>query len=232
MKQVTKGIILSKISYSESSMILTVYTLDFGIQNFLFHGGKKKAAALFPLALTECTYYKRPESDLAKVTDVALYISNYQITIQHSKMVLAYFIAAIIKACYKHGSHDDYAYKFLENKICELNDTSDVSNFPICFLLELSEALGIEPQVIEQNSMFFYLEDGEFSNVVKVNAVPEEGKHIDYLQQLLNKNSILVAPDHETRKKSLDTLIKYFKIHVSGFQVEQEMDVIRSTLYD
>jgi DNA repair protein RecO (recombination protein O) len=232
VKQVTKGIVLSKINYSESSLILTIYTLDFGIQNFLFQGGKKKAAAIFPLALVECTYYKRPESDLAKATEVNLYISNHQITTEHGKMVLAYFITAIIKACYKHGSHDDYAYKFLEKKICELNDASDVGNFPIFFLLELSDVMGISPQVNEENSKFFYLEEGEFSNAVKIHAVAEEGKHIDYLQLLLNKTSKLIPVNHETRKKSLETLIKYFKIHVSGFHIDQELEVIRSTLYD
>lgn len=232
VKQVTKGIVLSKINYSESSLILTIYTLDFGVQNFLFQGGKKKAAAIFPLALVECTYYKRPESDLAKATEVNLYISNHQITTEHGKMVLAYFIAAVIKACFKHGNHDMSAYQFLERKICELNDTDDLSYFPIQFLIQLSDLLGIAPQVNDQNCKYFYLEDGEFSNVVKMNINVEEGKHISYLQQYLIEGVSIEQVSHETRKQSLETLIKYFKIHVSGFHIDQELEVIRSTLYD
>ncbi len=232
MKQVTKGIVLSKISYSESSLILAIYTLDFGIQSFLFQGGKKKASSIYPLALVECTFYKRPESDLAKVTEASLYISNHQITIHHEKMVLAYFIAAVLKACFKHGCNDVSAYNFLEKKICEMNDTADITNFPISFLLELSDVLGIAPQLNDSNNLFFYLEDGEFSNVVKINANAEEGNHVNYLQLLLNNDSSMITANHEIRKKSLETLVKYFQIHVSGFRIDQELEVIRSTLYD
>jgi hypothetical protein len=77
------------------------------------------------------------------------------------------------------------AYLFLERKICELNDTDDMSYFPIQFLIQLSDLLGIAPQANDQNCKYFYLEDGEFSNVVKMNINVEEGKHISYLQQYL-----------------------------------------------
>ena len=233
MKRVTKGIVLSKVNYSESSLIVSVYTLDFGIQSFLFQGGKKKASAIYPVALVECTYYKRPESDLAKATDISLYLSNNQITINHGKMVIAYFVSAVIKACFKHGNYDVSAYTFLEGKICELNDTHDVANFPVYFLLQLSDVLGISPQLNDKNSTFFYLEDGEFSNVVKMNVIVEEGQHIDYLQQfLVNTDLTLNAVHHEIRKNALETLVRYYQIHISGFQIEQALDVIRSTLYD
>ncbi len=233
MKQVTKGIVLSKVNYSESSLIVSVYTLDFGIQSFLFQGGKKKASAIYPLALVECTYYKRPESDLAKATELTLYKPNNNITMHHGKMVIAYFVSAVIKACFKHGNHDITAYAFLEGKICELNDANDVANFPIYFLLHLSDVLGISPQLNDENSAFFYLEDGEFSNALKMNVIVEEGQHVAHLQQFLtNADLTLNAVPQEIRKKALDTLVRYYQIHISGFQIEQALEVIRSTLYD
>ncbi len=233
MKQVTKGIVLSKVNYSESSLIVSVYTLDFGIQSFLFQGGKKKASAIYPVALVECTYYKRPESDLAKATELSLYTPNTNISMHHGKMVIAYFVSAVIKACFKHGNHDVSAYAFLESKICELNDANDVANFPIYFLLQLSDVLGISPQLNEKNSTFFYLEDGEFSNAIKMNVIVEEGQHVAYLQQFLTNTDLNSnAVPHEIRKKALETLVRYYQIHISGFQIEQALEVIRSTLYD
>jgi DNA repair protein RecO (recombination protein O) len=233
VKKVTKGIVLSKVNYSESSLIVSVYTLDFGIQSFLFQGGKKKAAAIYPLALAECTYYKRPESDLAKVTELSLYLPNNNITMHHGKMVIAYFVSAVIKACFKHGNHDVSAYAFLESKICELNETNDVANFPIYFLIKLSDVLGISPQLNDKNSTFFYLEDGEFSNVVKMNVIVEEGQHVAYLQQFLsNSDLFLNSVTREVRKNALETLVRYFQIHLSGFQIENALEVIRATLYD
>ena len=68
MKRTDKAILLNRISYSESSLIITFYTFENGIQKFIFQGGKKKAHQLFPLAISEITYYKRPDSDLGKLT--------------------------------------------------------------------------------------------------------------------------------------------------------------------
>jgi len=65
LKQSAKALFLHKISYSESSLITVFYTREFGLQHFLFQGGKKKAAALYPCALCELTFYKRPDSMLA-----------------------------------------------------------------------------------------------------------------------------------------------------------------------
>ena len=68
MKSTDKAILLNRINYSESSLIITYYTLNNGIQKFLFQGGKKKANNLFPLSISEITYYNRPDSSLGKVT--------------------------------------------------------------------------------------------------------------------------------------------------------------------
>ena len=64
MKQAEKGIVLSRTSYSESSLILKIITEHSGLQSFIFQGAKKKRVPFFPLQLIEFEAYKRADSQI------------------------------------------------------------------------------------------------------------------------------------------------------------------------
>jgi recombinational DNA repair protein (RecF pathway) len=70
MKATEEGILLHRISYSESSLVATFLTKNDGIKKFLFKGGKKKSPQLFPLSISELTFYGRKESELLNLTSL------------------------------------------------------------------------------------------------------------------------------------------------------------------
>ena len=101
MKNTDRAILLNRISYSESSLIVTYYTFENGIQKFIFQGGKKKAHQLFPLSLSEITYYKRPDSDLGKLTSAESYQLLKEVPFNPIKSTIAFFIAEVLLKCLK-----------------------------------------------------------------------------------------------------------------------------------
>ena len=73
MKFQDRGIVLSRSAYSETSLIVTLFTESFGVQTFLFQGAKKKKGlVLFPLATVDITYYRRSDSQMGKLTEIVL----------------------------------------------------------------------------------------------------------------------------------------------------------------
>lgn len=96
MKQTDYGILLNRISYSESSLITTFFTENSGIQKFIFLGGKKKVGNLNPLGIYELTYYKRPDSELGKINQAELVNSMNNIFFNPTKSVIAFFVAEIL----------------------------------------------------------------------------------------------------------------------------------------
>ena len=231
MKQTTKGIFIQRINYSESSLIVILYTELFGLQSFLFQGGRKKSQALHPLSLVECTFYKRPDSELAKLTEASSLYPLPEITDNPIKSAIAFFMCDVIKNCFQQGSPETKAFEFLEAQINLLNNTTNYTLFPIEFLIRLSQFIGISPFSGNEKMSYFYLEEGEFSNEMRYSLTREEGQHVYLLQEIYfleNPTSVNLS----TRRKTLDTLINYFQMHMPVFKIQQSLEIIKAILYD
>ena len=166
MKQTDKGILINRISYGDSSFIVTVYTLEKGIQKFIFQGAKKKKVPIYPLLIAEITYYKRPDSELGKLTAVEAKNHLQELSFDPIKSVISFFIADVLLKCLKHEYEDSELYFFLESFIQAINDADDLSHFPIHFLTEFSKHLGICPNVLDENPRYFNLIDEKWSTIL------------------------------------------------------------------
>lgn len=230
MKQNDKGIFLHRINYSESSLIVTFYTLSNGIQKFIFQGGKKKSNALFPLSLCELTFYLRPDSELGKLTEAQPFELLQNIRANPSKSTLAFFMIDVIRQCLKTNQSDPEMFQFLERSITKLDLESDHSLFASSFLLEFAIQLGIDPHIHEENKKFFYLQEGEFSDLAKVGEIVESGEGVLLIQRLVRSEPV-DSFSKQAKSEAFDTLIHYYKLHIPRFDVQQSLEVIKEILY-
>lgn len=229
MKQSDKAIFLNRVSYSESSLIISFFTLKHGLQKFIFQGGKKKAHALFPTSLCEITFYKRPDSELGKLTDATAYEMLFQIQMEPLKSTVAFFMADVLKQCVQSDHPDPHLFHFLEEEIKRLNESSDVSMFPLSFLLNLTIPLGIEPSLDPENKKYFYYEEGEFSDIQRVGELVAKNSSVELIQNLLRNDNSQEA-NRSQRQSALDTILKYYEIHVPKFDISNSLAIIKQVL--
>lgn len=229
MKQVDKGILLRKINYSESSLIVTIYTLEQGVQTFIFQGGKKKSSYLFPMSLLEIEFYKRPDSELGKLTSAHPFKGTSEIPFHPLRSSIAYFMADVLYQSLKTDQSDLFLFQVLEYQLMELEESRDLGRFPLFFLIDLSKTLGIEPIIVDENALYFVPVDGEFRSDHGFGAQAEKGRHVDMLRTLY-QNSKDFPSDKETRSKALLLLLKYFEIHIPAFNVERSLEVLKEVL--
>lgn len=229
MKQIDKGILLRKINYSESSLIVTIYTQRQGVQTFIFQGGKKKSSYLFPMSLLEIEFYKRPDSELGKLTSAQPFKGTSVIPFHPIRSSIAYFMADVLYQSLKTDQSDLYLFQVLENQLMELEGSHDFGRFPILFLIALSRALGIEPIIVDENALYFVPVDGEFRCDHGFGAHAEKGRHVDMLRTFYQNRKDFPS-DKETRSKALLLLLKYFEIHIPAFNVERSLEVLKEVL--
>ncbi len=129
MKESDNAIFLHRINYSETSLIATFYTQTHGIQKFMFQGGKKKGTSLFPLSLCEITYYKRPDSELGKLTEARPSDMLIELFSNPMKATLAFFMADVIKQCLQTDQADPQLFHFLTRSIHALDAADDLFFF-------------------------------------------------------------------------------------------------------
>jgi len=230
MKSTDKAILLNRINYSESSLIITYYTLNNGIQKFLFQGGKKKANNLFPLSISEITYYNRPDSSLGKVTASETSKILNEIPFDPVKSTIAFFIAEVLSKCLQTEESEHLLFQFLEEKISELDQNKEIALFPIQFLIDFSEYLGIQPHIVDDNGVFFNLMEGTISNFKPDGDIFVQGEVVELVRACILKSSN-IHHSKKLRAEALDRLVQYFQLHTPQFKHLKTLEVIREVLY-
>lgn len=227
MKQTDVGIFLHRTSYSESSLVTTFYTQNGGLQKFVFQGVKKKNNNLFPLNICELTYYKRPDSELGKLTSVDTINPLISIISNPVKSVIAFFIADVMRQSLQTNEKEPELFLFLSNKISELNEINELSLFPLHFLKNFTYHIGIQPIMCDDNKpLYFNLNEGEFHSDYRVGEPSVEGEIVEHIYNLFNNEKIPAS----SKKQALELLLNYYAIHIPRFDLGKSLEIIREVL--
>lgn len=229
MKESDIGIFLQRIPFSETSAIVSFFTINHGFQKFIFLGAKKKANQLFPLNIQELTYFHRGESELGKLTQVESTMEVVEIPFHPIRSSIAFFIAEILQKCLNHTEKDEQLFFFLRSKIQRLDKEMDLALFPIIFLLEFTLYLGIEPQVEEETNVHFNLEDGVFARNVQKDRFCSVQCSAALLSLIRGEEIYL---PYALRKEVLDVLLMYYRLHLEHFGTVKSKEILETILQD
>lgn len=232
MKITDKAIVLSRLSYSESSLIVNLFTLESGLQTFLFQGAKKKKGLiLFPLELVEITYYKRNDSSLMKLTEMQGLEPLHDLVGNPLKSSIAFFISELMMNCLRDNHQDKRLFQFLSEEIHWLNLSGELSNYLVWFLAQISKLEGFQPEVQSQNPRYFELQEGKFTNEIPFLPSYLEESWLHWLTDSLRleKTAFLaLSIPKEERVKLIDAWLEYYGFHVSGMRKMKSLEVIRT----
>ena len=230
----TEAIVLSKINYSETSLIVRCYTLSDGVKSYLVKGSKqgrngKKNAALFqPLNQLEITSQHKANSSLSIPKSTK--ISNPYQTIPYAmdKLSVVLFLSEVLSAALKEEEANPSLFQFLSNSLSWFDVQDNVANFHIFFLLSLTKHLGFFPDINHQNLPYFDLENGCFTAHKSAHLV-DDAAMVSVLKSYLGTtfdelSEVLVSK--QNRKQLLEVLMKYYQIHLQGFSRPKSLNVL------
>tara|TARA_B100000508_G_scaffold141097_1_gene147081 strand:- start:189752 stop:190459 length:708 start_codon:yes stop_codon:yes gene_type:complete len=234
MKSIQNGILLKKINYSETSLILHFFTLENGFQAYLFQGGKKKKGNLLhPLSIIEIDSYRRPDSELGKISSIAAAYVPQSIPFNPIKSGLAFFMTETLEQALRSTDEDPKLFHFLSQEIYWLDDSDTLANYPVWFMLKLAEQLGFGIQKSGNEGQIFDLQSGVISNETPEGHAYEKGITVSILLELItmNKANFLAHSIHKThRKEIVEQLIHYYKWHIEGFKPPKSLQVMQTIL--
>lgn len=234
MKATCKAIVLRQFSYSETSIIISCFTKEHGIKSFLYKGGKKKknAAVLLPLKIVEINYYQHTIDSLASINSIhtATALNNlYQNPIKTS---LVFFMGEFLnQLLHKIQYAEAHLFEEIQQELIWLNESEEVTNYPIFWMIKWIDYLGLKPTLGEGN--YFDIEMAQFTKHQTNSLLFHYGETIGKLAQLftLNHLEILSYSLHKTeRTKIIEALIDYYKFHVPEFKNFKSVDVLQTVL--
>jgi len=216
MKYKSRAITLSYLKQGESSIIAKIFTEEKGLQSFIVKGvrakkSKKKLGLFQPLQLLSINATHLPKNRLQYISEITLEHTQITDGIDMKKNFLFIFVAEVISKVLLETEKDKALFKFIWELKIDLNSSEKINpNFPLMFLIRLSEYLGFSPSKEEINGAYFNMELGGFTNNKQQLDYYIEKDNSTYLRELLENKDINIP--YQNRNQILLHLIQYYKL--------------------
>lgn len=223
----TEAIVLKTIKYGDSSLIVKVYSKDYGVLSIIAGSGGKKGRKLksyfSPLNLLLIIFYHKEKQNLHRLKEVSYSDKNIEISSHVGISAIKFFLAEVLNKLIAEEEVNLNLYHFLKIKIDELNQTKKgLKYYHINFLFEISEYLGIKPNFCEEG-LYFDLREASMSK-----QLPLHGDYIygDKLQLLKNYFCGEKTINKTEVSQILDVLISFYNIHLGGLDNIKSREVM------
>lgn len=236
MQVKTKAIVLHRIKYSDSSLIVKCFTEKFGLKSYMLKGVLKskkssiRSAYFQSLSQLNLLTDDKPNRDLQYLKEVSLVKQYANLQTDIVKQTLVLFISEMLLQSLKEENNADiFLYAFLEKSLDWLDVHNQVANFHLSFLLKLSRYLGFAPQE-PIDTHYFDLQEGQFVDK-PISPYFIQKPLLNYFSSLLklHYNSLSKIPiDAVQRKELLDIIIQYYSLHIQSFKAPKSLAVLQN----
>jgi DNA repair protein RecO (recombination protein O) len=238
MLHTTRGIVLHQIKYSETSIIVKIYTENFGLQSYIVRGARKKnakikAGHLQHLALVEMEVFHKGSKDLQYIRELKIIHPFQSITVDIRKSSMVVFMNEVIYKTIKEEESNPELFNFIFNAIQILDLAEEhISLIHILFLVHLTKFLGFYPKnnysVLTPN---FDLQEGEFSKTVGPATVIAVEPFSTYISQLCNASfekleKLEIRQSH--KNDLLEIILNFYRLHLPGISEFKSHAVLKS----
>lgn len=232
----TKGIVLKSLKYSETSLILDIYTEEIGLRSCIVNGvrkAKSKTASLYQvLQILDLVIYDKDPRKLNRIKEASSAYLYQSITLDIHKTNLAIFIIDIVSNTIKEHEENTDLFSFIEMYLRYVDKTMDsIALLSLKFMLDLSSFLGFAPlDNYGLHDVYFDLEEGKFvSDNKRGNYILplELSQHIRTVLNMEMQDVQNYSVPKAERTILLDKMILYYKLHLTGFKDPKSLEIFR-----
>ncbi len=237
----TGAIVLHQLKYTDSGIIVQVYTRKFGRLSVLIKGMRNKKAGRHnihfqPLSILDLVIYFKASRGVQLLKEFSVSYSPANIQESVIKTSIALFIAEVLASVLKEESPHPELFDYINNSIVYLNESQErFLNFHISFLTGLSSFLGFEPgRKEDQDHIFFDLLEGTF-----VPGPPVHGYYAPAdISEILAKFFVTswdemdkIALTGSKRNEVLETLVRYYSLHLPGLKKINSLEILKEVFH-
>lgn len=222
----TRGIVFRSIKYSETSLIVDIYTEARGLRKYIISGVRKAkssvSAGLFQvMSLVEIVAYEREGKDLNRLKEIRPAHIFTAIPFDLRRGAVGLFMAEIARKTIRESEENQPLFDFFFQSFQYLDRTTQpVANLHLHFMLELTTFLGFVPgEDHREATPYFDLQEGVF--VAQTGSHPYflDSTQAALLYELLRtsrEDCHQVKISREERRKLLQSLLDYYRLHLEG----------------
>jgi DNA repair protein RecO (recombination protein O) len=235
----TRGIVFHQVKYSETSLIVKIYTEQFGLQSYMIRGirSKKsliKPALLQPFTLIDLVVYHKEKKDLQHIKEIQIAYPFKSIPFDIRKSSVLIFLNEILIHVIREQESNPGLFQFIYNSI-ESFDLMDqgIADFHLRFMMELTRHLGFYPKNnFSAETCAFNMQEGIFTHQTLSSNTVIPKPYSDYFAALASTGAhpVQINPSH--RPILLEYMIRYYKLHIPGIHEIKSHSVLQVVLND
>jgi DNA repair protein RecO (recombination protein O) len=237
MLEKTRGIILHQIRYTDSGIVVQLYTRKFGRQSILIKGMRNRKAGkhniLFqPMFILDLEMYYKASREMQVLKEFSVSFTPYDIHTDIKKSCVAIFLGEVLTSVLKEESPHEEMFDYIEESIIYFDRHKEgFANFHIAFLAGLSSFLGFEPDNrTNAGDSFFDMINGIFVPLPPVHGNYANEEVSDILADIFASSYDSVSNIPLTgiqRNDVLEILIRYYSLHLPGLKKINSLEVLK-----
>ena len=238
----SKAIVLHQIKYSESSIILKVYTETEGLLTFIVKGvrgkkGKLRSAQFQTLNLIDISYKKSKKSQLRNIIDVSVSEPFTDLLFDPIKRSVGIFTAELIQQSIREEEPNKELFNFLYSSIHWLDLTKqNCSHFHLLFMMKLAKYLGFNPRLAGYSEKgCFDLQQGVFSLQKPTHLHYLDSNELIAWKQLFDTKLDFLGElkfSNALKRSLVQSLMMYYKLHLTHFKELNSHQVLHTVFND
>lgn len=244
MLRTTRGIVLHSVRYSDTSLVVKIYTESNGIASFMAKGvrspkARMRAALFQPMSLLEIVAYSREKQTLHTLKEARLAVPFSSLPFDIRKSSVALFINELVYRSVREEEPNPALFAFLWQSCLQLDAAEGgAAEFHLRFAMRLMPYLGFQPLGNHSSDApLFNMEEGLFQPVA-----PSHPHYLDREESLLLATLIRSCegdeeargtpafPSHTSRNRMLDIVLAYYRLHLPGIGELRSHRVLRDVL--
>ncbi len=235
----TRGIVLKAIKYSETSVIIDIYTEAKGLQSYIVSGvrSKKPKAVAGYLQVTSLVdmvvYFQENVKKLFRTKEIKAAYNYTSLPFDVKKGTVGIFIAEVIKKTIFESEGNPAMFRFFFDTYVFIDRTKQpVTNVHLYFLVAYTHYMGFYPQMdIRKEYRFFDMVNGIFLREKPNHLYFFDEKMTNILRQLLSiemRDCHLVTITGKERNTFLDKMLSYYNYHIDSFAGIKSHEILRT----
>ncbi len=236
----TRGIIFKAKKYSETSVIVDVFTEEKGLRSYIVSGVRSKrptvsAGLLQPMTPVDLVVYHRDDQDLTRLKEVRPHHVFQAIPFDIRRSSVGLFMVEVARNAVLGHEPNEALFEFLLRYFVFLDETKQlIANLHLHFMLHLTDFLGCQPGGdFGEETPYFDLQEGFFTK--------EKPFHHHWLSEQTSAKfyQLLTLPlerchevpfEREERRTLVKNLLVYYRLHIENFQPVHSHEVLEEVL--
>ena len=236
----TLGIVFKAKKYSETSLIVDIFTEEKGMRSYIVSGVRTQrptvsAGLLQPMTPVDLVAYEKDGHDLTRLKEVKPHHVFQAIPFDIRRSAVGLFMVEIARNSIQGHEANPDLFDFLLRNFVFLDETAHpIANLHLQFMIHLTEFLGFWPGGdFGPETPYFDLQEGIFIPEKPIHPLwlPEEAAAKFYqLLVLPIDRSHEIHFEREERRSMVRNLINYYRHHIENFPTVHSHEVLETVM--